>query len=142
VGRNQVDLNHRLDSGRPRHPTTADRGQGRRLCQGARDHAARSFFGEQLGKIPAGRRRDGLPDHTFGMERSVLSVHEIEVIYDGSILAVSDISLNVGENEIVALLWANVIDNGTVALTGSASELLSRGNLHEIYLGNKKIYNQ
>jgi branched-chain amino acid transport system ATP-binding protein len=31
-----------------------------------------------------------------------------------------------------------VIDNGRVALTGSASELLSRGNLHEIYLGSKK----
>jgi branched-chain amino acid transport system ATP-binding protein len=45
------------------------------------------------------------------------------------------------QNITVSLKHAHrgyVIDNGRVALTGSASELLSRGNLHEIYLGNKK----
>jgi branched-chain amino acid transport system ATP-binding protein len=37
----------------------------------------------------------------------LLDVEDIEVIYDGSILAVADISLDVGQGEIVALLGAN-----------------------------------
>jgi branched-chain amino acid transport system ATP-binding protein len=37
----------------------------------------------------------------------VLEVERIEVVYDGSILAVADISLTVGAGEIVALLGAN-----------------------------------
>lgn len=43
-----------------------------------------------------------------GAERAaLLSVDDIEVIYDGAILAVSGVSLQVGQGDIVALLGAN-----------------------------------
>jgi branched-chain amino acid transport system ATP-binding protein len=65
----------------------------------------------------------------------VLTVAEIEVIYDGSILAVSDISLEVGENEIVALLGANGAGKSTTlkAISGIAQTdraRVSQGTIH------------
>jgi branched-chain amino acid transport system ATP-binding protein len=64
----------------------------------------------------------------------VLTVAEIEVIYDGSILAVSDISLEVGESEIVALLGANGAGKSTTlkAISGIAQTdraRVSRGTI-------------
>jgi branched-chain amino acid transport system ATP-binding protein len=65
---------------------------------------------------------------------AVLTVAEIEVIYDGSILAVSDISLDVGEREIVALLGANGAGKSTTlnAISGIAETdraRVSRGTI-------------
>lgn len=39
--------------------------------------------------------------------RELLAVQDIEVIYDGAILAVAGVSLRVGQGDIVALLGAN-----------------------------------
>jgi branched-chain amino acid transport system ATP-binding protein len=65
----------------------------------------------------------------------VLSVAEIEVIYEGAILAVSDISLEVGAHEIVALLGANGAGKSTTlkAISGIAQTdraRVSRGSIH------------
>lgn len=53
----------------------------------------------------------------------ILDVSNIEVVYGGAILAVADVSLNVGQGEIVALLGANGAGKSTVlkAISGLAS---------------------
>lgn len=55
--------------------------------------------------------------------RTLLDVANIEVVYGGAILAVSDVSLRVGEGEIVALLGANGAGKSTVlkAISGLAA---------------------
>lgn len=46
-------------------------------------------------------------DHIAASQDELLAVHDIEVIYDGAILAVSGVSLSVTRGAIVALLGAN-----------------------------------
>lgn len=55
--------------------------------------------------------------------RRLLEVSDIEVVYGGAILAVADVSLAVGEGEIVALLGANGAGKSTVlkAVSGLAA---------------------
>lgn len=55
--------------------------------------------------------------------RRLLDVSDIEVVYGGAILAVADVSLAVGEREIVALLGANGAGKSTVlkAISGLAA---------------------
>ncbi len=62
----------------------------------------------------------GKPDQA---DQAQLSVSGIEVVYGGAILAVSDVSLEVGPGEIVALLGANGAGKSTVlkAISGLAS---------------------
>lgn len=54
--------------------------------------------------------------------RKLLDVANIEVVYGGAILAVTDVSLSIGESEIVALLGANGAGKSTVlkAISGLA----------------------
>ncbi|MDR3464707.1 MAG: ABC transporter ATP-binding protein [Xanthobacteraceae bacterium] len=65
----------------------------------------------------------------------LLDVRNIEVIYDGAILAVADVSLSVVPGEIVALLGANGAGKSTTlkAISGlvvADRALVSRGEVH------------
>jgi branched-chain amino acid transport system ATP-binding protein len=56
-------------------------------------------------------------------QNSLLDVSQIEVVYGGAILAVADVSLTIGNGEIVALLGANGAGKSTVlkAISGLAA---------------------
>ncbi len=66
----------------------------------------------------------------------ILSVSGIEVIYDESILGVSDISLNVAEGEIVAVLGANGAGKSTMMKAISGIAVTERGRVSK---GNIKF---
>ena len=57
----------------------------------------------------------------------LLAVEAIEVRYDGAILAVDGVSLEVGQGQIVALLGANGAGKSTTGLPGAARGALVRG---------------
>lgn len=63
------------------------------------------------------------PNAPVPADRRLLDVSGIEVVYGGAILAVADVSLSVGEGEIVALLGANGAGKSTVlkAISGLAA---------------------
>ncbi|WP_421698181.1 ABC transporter ATP-binding protein [Ancylobacter sp.] len=66
---------------------------------------------------------------------SLLEVKGIEVVYDGAILGVADVSLRLGRGEIVALLGANGAGKSTTlkAISGlvvADRALVARGSIH------------
>ncbi|WP_312934332.1 ABC transporter ATP-binding protein [Pseudomonas sp.] len=66
---------------------------------------------------------------------ALLAVDDIEVIYDGAILAVAGVSLRVGQSDIVALLGANGAGKSTTlkAISGLVQAdraRVSRGHIH------------
>ena len=63
------------------------------------------------------------PNAPVPADRRLLDVSGIEVVYGGAILAVADVSLSVGEGEIVALLGANGAGKSTVlkAISGTGA---------------------
>ncbi|WP_312411036.1 ATP-binding cassette domain-containing protein, partial [Shinella sp.] len=63
------------------------------------------------------------PELPVAANRRLLDVSGIEVVYGGAILAVADVSLTVGQGEIVALLGANGAGKSTVlkAISGLAA---------------------
>ena len=71
----------------------------------------------------------------------LLGVQGIEVIYDESILAVSDISLSIGEGEIVAVLGANGAGKSTTlkAISGIAQTERARVTQGDILFKGKSI---
>jgi branched-chain amino acid transport system ATP-binding protein len=77
------------------------------------------------------RRED---DRAHKAEEPLLDVSTIEVVYGGTILAVSDVTLTVGRGEIVALLGANGAGKSTTlkAISGVAAAdraAVSRGHV-------------
>ncbi|WP_449815536.1 ABC transporter ATP-binding protein [Methylobacillus methanolivorans] len=73
--------------------------------------------------------------HTQQQPEALLRVNDIEVIYDGAILAVSGVSLAVPQGSIVALLGANGAGKSTTlkAISGlvrAGRAALSRGSIH------------
>ncbi|HVJ41319.1 MAG TPA: ABC transporter ATP-binding protein [Dongiaceae bacterium] len=74
-------------------------------------------------------------------ESKLLSVENIEVIYDGSILAVADISLDVGRGQIVALLGANGAGKSTTlkAISGLVQADRARVSRGQIYFAGNNI---
>jgi branched-chain amino acid transport system ATP-binding protein len=72
--------------------------------------------------------------------QSLLDVNDIEVIYNQSILALKQISLSVGNGEIVALLGANGAGKSTTLksisqLIGAENGKILRGQIE--YLGRQ-----
>jgi branched-chain amino acid transport system ATP-binding protein len=72
---------------------------------------------------------------------TLLEVSNIEVVYGGAILAVADVSLTIGNGEIVALLGANGAGKSTVlkAISGLASADRAKVRRGHIRLGGEDI---
>ena len=74
-------------------------------------------------------------EHSAQPAEDLLAVHDIEVIYDGAILAVSRVSLHVRKGEVVALLGANGAGKSTTlkavsGLVQADRAQVSRGSIH------------
>src|SRR5262249_26883722 len=107
VGRQEMEHRHRLDRVRPVDRAADDRGVGGEVRQGEGHHSK----GLQQGRL------------------GLLSVNNIEVIYDHVILVLKGVSLSVPEGKIVALLGANGAGKTTTLKAVSSLLRAERGEV-------------